>query len=59
MFCSIYKSNKKAMTYLYVVNKDNFEKVPKDLLRVFGPPQFMMVVDLEKRKSSPSLQLML
>ncbi len=49
MYCSIYKSTKKAMTYLYLNNKDDFKDVPESLLKNFGAPMFIMTVDLNKR----------
>lgn len=50
MYCSIYKSIKKELTYLYVKDKGNFKDVPASLLEVFGPPQFLMVIQLDKRE---------
>ncbi len=49
MFCSIYKNTKKAMTYLYILKKDDFKSVPESLLITFGEPQFIMTIDLNKR----------
>ena len=51
MFCHIYRSNLKADTYLYLLDKDDFSVIPEDLLRVFGPPEFSFSFDLtEERK---------
>ena len=38
--CYIYRSEYKVDTYLYLLEKDDFSKVPQELLKVFGPPQF-------------------
>ena len=50
MLCAIYKSPVKADTYLYVERRDDFAKVPEKLLVTFGQPQFVMLVDLNKRQ---------
>lgn len=50
MYCAIYKSTKKDSTYLYVNRKDDFSDVPEQLLKTFGNPQFVMMVNLEKRE---------
>ncbi len=49
--CAVYKSSKRADTYLYVPKKNDFEKVPKVLLEHFGKPLFLMSVPIHKRKS--------
>ncbi|MDD1783030.1 YcgL domain-containing protein [Enterovibrio sp. ZSDZ35] len=49
MYCAIYKSSKKDSTYLYINRKDDFKDVPEQLLKTFGNPQFVMMVNLEKR----------
>jgi len=38
--CYIYRSDRKADTYLYLAKKDDFSDVPEDLLKIFGEPQF-------------------
>ncbi|PKF51576.1 YcgL domain-containing protein [Enterovibrio nigricans] len=50
MYCAIYKSSKKDSTYLYINRKDDFKDVPEQLLKTFGNPQFVMMVNLEKRQ---------
>ncbi len=57
MFCAIYKSTKKNSTYLYINKKDSFEDVPTALLNVFGKPQFVMVMDLDKREKLASVNI--
>ncbi|MFQ3249974.1 YcgL domain-containing protein [Glaciecola sp.] len=51
MLCAVYKSRKKADTYLYVNKRDDFSRVPKALLDTFGPPQFVMLVPLNKPRN--------
>lgn len=46
--CAVYKSPKKALTYLYVPNKDDFSRVPEPLMQSFGTPSFSMMLPLKK-----------
>jgi uncharacterized protein YcgL (UPF0745 family) len=48
MLCAVYKSSKKLETYLYVPGRDDFSKVPKDLLSMFGSPNFLMIMPLKE-----------
>ena len=50
MFCSIYRSSKRDQTYLYVEKKDDFSRVPEELMKSFGQPQFSMMLPLDGRK---------
>ncbi|MEP4891593.1 MAG: YcgL domain-containing protein [Aliiglaciecola sp.] len=50
MLVYVYKSSKKQQTYLYVLQKDNFEDVPKPLMQTFGTPTFVMILALQKRQ---------
>lgn len=53
MKCFVYKSSKKADSYIYINQKDNFDNIPKQLLRIFGTPQFTLEFELtEDRKLS-------
>ena len=67
MLCSVYKSSKKVQTYLYVNNRDDFSDVPEALMKMFGTPIMVTVLnlsskvklgfaDLEKVKTSLSEQ---
>jgi uncharacterized protein YcgL (UPF0745 family) len=67
MLCSVYKSSKKVQTYLYVNNRDDFSDVPEALMKMFGTPIMVTVLnlsskvklgfaDLEKVKASLSEQ---
>lgn len=50
MFCVIYRSAKRDQTYLYVEKKDDFSRVPAELLSSFGTPQLTMLLPLDGRK---------
>ena len=49
MIVAVYKSSKKADTYLYIEKRDDFSPVPKSLLETFGKAKFVMLVPLTKR----------
>lgn len=44
--CHIYRSSRKADTYLYVLEKDDFSEVPEELMTVFGEPEFSFSFNL-------------
>ncbi len=46
--CFIYRSERKADTYLYLLEKDNFSSVPDALLSVFGEPEFSFEFELSQ-----------
>ncbi|MBS3797619.1 YcgL domain-containing protein [Pseudoalteromonas sp. BDTF-M6] len=46
MLCAVYKSKKKADTYLYLPKRDDFSDVPQPLMDMFGTPQFVMLINL-------------
>lgn len=50
MFCVIYRSTKRDQTYLYVEKKDDFSRVPAELMQGFGQPKLAMVLPLDGRK---------
>lgn len=50
MLCAIYRSTKRDQTYLYVEKKDDFCRVPEELLQGFGQPQFSMSINLAQRE---------
>jgi len=52
MICSVYKSSKKADTYLYIAKRDDFSPVPSLLMSTFGRPVFVMMISLAKRDLS-------
>lgn len=49
MICAVYKSLRKADTYLFIKQKDKFDDVPKPLMEVFGTPKLVMIIPIEKR----------
>jgi uncharacterized protein len=50
VLCAVYKSSKKAETYLYVPGRDDFQRVPKALLQTFGSPIFLMIMPLKAER---------
>ena len=44
--CWIYKSPRKEEMYLYLASREGFAAVPPDLLDRFGPPEFVMELEL-------------
>lgn len=57
MLCVIYRSSKRDQTYLYVEKKDDFSRVPEDLMKSFGTPQLAMVLSLEGREKLASVDI--
>lgn len=45
MQCAIYKSRRKQDTYLYLAARDDFSRVPENLLKLIG--ETVHVMDLE------------
>jgi hypothetical protein len=50
MLSVIYKSSKKAQTYLFVKQRDDFSDVPEALMLTFGTPVLVTIVDLAKKE---------
>jgi uncharacterized protein YcgL (UPF0745 family) len=50
ILCAVYKSLKKADTYLYVPKKDDFSAVPDALLERFGATKLVMQIPLPSTK---------
>ncbi len=50
MFCVIYRSTKREQTYLYVEKRDDFSRVPGELMANFGTPQMTMLLPLDGQK---------
>ncbi|KKL02031.1 hypothetical protein EIK76_04360 [Rheinheimera mesophila] len=46
MLCVVYKSPKLDQTYLYVLRRDDFSAVPEALLKTFGTPQLVTLINL-------------
>ncbi|MBB1476172.1 YcgL domain-containing protein [Shewanella sp. SG41-3] len=49
MICAVYKSGRRADTYLFVKKRDVFDDVPEPLMAMFGTPSLIMIVPLSKR----------
>jgi len=49
MLCSVYKSSRKADTFLYINKRDDFSQVPEALLNMFGTPILVTVVNLANK----------
>jgi uncharacterized protein YcgL (UPF0745 family) len=46
----IYKGSRRAETYLYVPERDNFQRVPQDLLDALGTLELVMELELDERR---------
>lgn len=46
MLCAIYKSARKAQTYLFVNKRDDFATVPDELMKMFGTPNLVTLINL-------------
>lgn len=46
----IYKSHRKENTYLYITDKDNFERVPQSLLGLLGELDLVIDTKLTKQR---------
>lgn len=46
MLCYVYRSSRKADTYIYLPKKDEFDDIPEALMRVFGEPEFALEFEL-------------
>jgi hypothetical protein len=49
MIAFVFRSPKKEEMYLYLSDKEGFDALDDQLKRVFGTPEFVMVIDLAKR----------
>ncbi len=49
MICAVYKSRRKADSYLFIEKRNEFERVPEPLLEMFGEAQLVMMLPLSKR----------
>ena len=46
----IYKGSRRAETYLYIPEEDNFQRVPKDLLDAMGTLELVMTLDVDEQR---------
>ncbi len=49
MLCTIYKSSRKAQTYLFVNKRDDFSSVPEALMKTFGTPNLVTIINLDTK----------
>ncbi|MDN6115710.1 MAG: YcgL domain-containing protein, partial [Enterobacterales bacterium] len=49
MICTIYRSSKRDQTYLYVEKRDDFSRVPEELMKSFVQPQLAMMIDIDSK----------
>ncbi|WOT06987.1 YcgL domain-containing protein [Shewanella youngdeokensis] len=49
MICAVYKSLRKADSYLFVEKRNEFERVPEALMKMFGEPKLVMLLPINKR----------
>ena len=50
MICAVYKSSRKADSYLFIPKRDDFSQVPEPLLQTFGTPQLVMMLQLDGKR---------
>lgn len=50
MLCAIYKSPKKAQTYLFIKKRDDFSAVPEALMKTFGTPILVTLINLATKE---------
>ena len=48
VLCHIYRSGRKADTYLYLPQKDDFSAVPAELMHAFGEAEFSFSLELNE-----------
>ena len=46
MQCSVFRSNLKDFTYIYLIEGYEFDDLPESLRKVFGEPEFVMILEL-------------
>ena len=50
MLCTIYKSARKAQTYLFINKRDDFSEVPEALMKTFGTPNLVTIINLATKE---------
>ena len=50
VLCNVYRSERKAETYLYVALQQPFEELPAALREAFGPPTLVMQLRLSETR---------
>ncbi|WP_206483932.1 YcgL domain-containing protein [Thalassotalea sp. G2M2-11] len=49
MLCAVYRSPKKAQTYLFIKKRDDFSEVPEALMAMFGTPSLVTIINLANK----------
>jgi len=49
MICAVYKSSRKEECYLFIEKRNDFSKVPEALMKMFGSPNLVMMLPINKR----------
>ena len=57
MLTCVYRSKSKDQMYLYITTKDDFSEVPPSLMKLFGVPEFSMLINLSKREKLARVEL--
>jgi len=50
MQCSVFRSNLKDFTYIYLIEGYEFDDLPESLRKVFGEPQLVMELELNTQR---------
>ena len=51
MKCEVYRSNRKAGTYLFVADAEDLGNLPEDLTARLKPLEWVMAIDLAERET--------
>ena len=51
MQCYVYRSRRKPGSYLFLPIKDEFNRVPETLLKIFGTPEFSFEFELSPARN--------
>jgi hypothetical protein len=51
MQCYVYRSRRKPGSFLFLPAKDEFNRVPETLLKIFGTPEFSFDFELNSERS--------
>ena len=56
--CAVYRSAKKADSYLYVERESDFTRVPQALLDMLGPLTWVMSLELQPQRKLAQVDVM-
>ncbi|RUO78742.1 hypothetical protein CWI84_10390 [Idiomarina tyrosinivorans] len=57
MLCVVYRSRRKADTFVYLPQGKDFSELPETLTQAFGQPEQVMTINLAKRKQLARLSV--